>query len=792
MTRKLLLILLLLSSCCLTHAQKQQIHIQHFDDADGYSQSLVQGIIQSRDGYIWLASWDGLYRYDGYRFENYKARPGDNCPLDVNRITFIEEAPDGNIVCRANEKFYLFDRKSRTFSPYYNKVNVQMYKAPKEITEQIKQLPNYKDIEFRVELVDNQKGVWVCSYRGLERITTKAAPITTHKWGTDSEEFVRGLFRDRHNRIWIADKNNYVRITSQPNTAPIYLAANGQLTTSPAKFGYSIYCMHEDAFGNIWLGAKPGGLFRLKPQGSGYSIQHFTHNNSDPYSLSNEAVYQIIEDNAHRLIIATFGGGVNIVEQPNAPQITFINPNNRLKNYPHEALESRCLLLSGSTLLIGTTLGLYTLQHDGIYDNTTIYANTRIPDKEWSLSNNYIMNMISTREGKIFIATSGGGTDLIISQQLLSSNIHFKHYTATSGISSDLDMSLVEDKSGLLWIISEASLSCLNPNTDAISNYTRSFFDGSFIFSEVMPICTDNGDIITGTSQGTLRFNPKIIAKSRHIPRIALECDSIITLKRGQRDFNIRFAAIDYNKNEEIIYAYRMEGIDQEWRYTKNNELNYVGLQPGDYTLHLRSTNGDGVWTDNERTIRISRPATFHETPWAWMLYGSMIAVIMIFAAWLYRYIMKLRREIKDIQLNSNQTIFILGERIKELLSINEDPEIIHEDTDKLNDDDKVFAEKTRKFIDANIANANLSVNDFAMELGVSRTILYAKIKKIFDSSPNNLLLNIRIEHAKRMLLHSDSHISEIAYACGFSDPKYFSRCFKKLTGKSPSEYTSY
>ena len=148
-----------------------------------------------------------------------------------------------------------------------------------------------------------------------------------------------------------------------------------------------------------------------------------------------------------------------------------------------------------------------------------------------------------------------------------------------------------------------------------------------------------------------------------------------------------------------------------------------------------------------------------------------------------------MRREIKDIQLNSDQTIYILGERIKELLSINADPEIIHEETERLNDDDRKFAERTKKFIESNISNSDLSVNDFAQELGVSRTVLYAKIKKVFDSSPNNLVLNMRIEYAKRMLLHSGAHISEIAYSCGFSDPKYFSRCFKKLTGKSPSEY---
>ena len=789
MIRKLLLIITLLFKLSSLLAQKQLINIQHFNDADGYSQSMVQGVIQTQDGYIWLATWDGLYRYDGYHFKNYKARPGDKCPLEVNRITFIKEAEDGNIICRVKNNFYIFNRKTCKFLPYNNKVDVRMYRAPKEIDSFIKSLPTYLNKEVRLELVDNQQGIWVYSHRGLERITMTASPIPNHKWGNDSEEFIRGLYKDKQNRLWIADKNSYVRIVNDHQQSVLYLSPQGQLVTHPTKFGHNIYCLMEDSFGNMWLGAKPDGLFCLKPNGKGYNIHHFTHHPAEPYSISNNSIYHIIEDDAHRLLIATFGGGINIIEQPNSSHISFINPNNRLKNYPKEAMECRCLLMVDKTLLIGTTLGLYAIHHDGLYESTPIYGNIRKPDVEWSISNNYIMNMVRTRNGKIFITTSGGGTDLITSQQLLSDTIHFKHYTTTNGMSSDMNMSLVEDTNNRLWIVSEASLSCLDPQKDIITNYTKSIFDGGFVFSEVMPLCTNNGELIIGTTQGTLQFNPQTIAKSNFNPQIVFECDSIITLQRGQHDFSIRFAAIDYNKKEDIIYAYQMEGIDQEWHYTKHNELNYVGLKPGDYRLHVRSTNGDGIWADNEKVISIHRPATFHETPWAWMLYGSLIAVLLVGATWLYRYIWKLRQEIKDIQLNSDQTIFILGERIKELLSINENPEIREADTETLNDEDRIFAEKTKSFIETNISNSDLSVNDFALELGVSRTVLYARIKKIFDSSPNNLVLNMRIEHAKKLLLQSGAHISNTAYACGFSDPKYFSRCFKKLTGKSPSEY---
>ena len=101
-------IILLLSLWSLTITtcwalQHQDIKIQHFSDADGFSEALVTHIIQDSKGYIWLATWDGLRRYDGYRFLSFKARPGDHCPLETNRINYIEEAADHSIICWSND-----------------------------------------------------------------------------------------------------------------------------------------------------------------------------------------------------------------------------------------------------------------------------------------------------------------------------------------------------------------------------------------------------------------------------------------------------------------------------------------------------------------------------------------------------------------------------------------------------------------------------------------------------------------------------------------------------------------
>lgn len=71
--------------------------------------------------------------------------------------------------------------------------------------------------------------------------------------------------------------------------------------------------------------------------------------------------------------------------------------------------------------------------------------------------------------------------------------------------------------------------------------------------------------------------------------------------------------------------------------------------------------------------------------------------------------------------------------------------------------------------------------------LSVSRFLHF--FKEVTGKSYNEYIIFIRMERAKEMLCHTDMHISDIASALGYKDQNYFSRCFRKMEGTSPSEY---
>ena len=93
------------------------------------------------------------------------------------------------------------------------------------------------------------------------------------------------------------------------------------------------------------------------------------------------------------------------------------------------------------------------------------------------------------------------------------------------------------------------------------------------------------------------------------------------------------------------------------------------------------------------------------------------------------------------------------------------------------------------RFIVENAGNPELKIDDISNEIGMSRSVLYNKVKAITGMTPVDFVRHIRIKKACEMLRKTDNTLSSIAFAVGFTDPKYFSKVFKKETGIVPTEY---
>jgi YesN/AraC family two-component response regulator len=113
-----------------------------------------------------------------------------------------------------------------------------------------------------------------------------------------------------------------------------------------------------------------------------------------------------------------------------------------------------------------------------------------------------------------------------------------------------------------------------------------------------------------------------------------------------------------------------------------------------------------------------------------------------------------------------------------------ESPEIVNADNEMM--------KKLMDFMEDNISNTELKIEDLADAVNLGRSVFYGKIKSITGMTPVDFVRHIRILRAEELITRSDYSFSQIAYMVGFSDPKYFSKCFKKETGMTPSEYRSH
>ena len=102
---------------------------------------------------------------------------------------------------------------------------------------------------------------------------------------------------------------------------------------------------------------------------------------------------------------------------------------------------------------------------------------------------------------------------------------------------------------------------------------------------------------------------------------------------------------------------------------------------------------------------------------------------------------------------------------------------------------DDIFLRKLNDYLEEHLSNEALSVEMLADTMGMSTSSLYRKVKGLSGLSPNDFIRIARLKKAILLMQNGENRISEIAFQVGFSSPAYFSTCFQKQYGKTPSEY---
>ncbi len=491
--------------------------------------------------------------------------------------------------------------------------------------------------------------LWVGSeFRGVTKLIIQRNIFQLENIG-ESAHFpdleVRAVHFDRLNRRWASTQGG--QLTVQKNGIHQPVTFNNKLLKDYSIVAYTIT---EDSKGNIWIGTKNDGLYKAIPsdlERTRYQLQYY------PTVVDKKRgfrIYSILEDRLHNIWIGSYDAGLIRVSEQNGV-CRFQRVPVSLPRYPVNTFaQIRHLSIDRQGLIwVATTGGLLTLQpvhpHSNSHYKVKIYR--KQPGNE-GLPDNDVLYLIPTAKGEMWATTAGGGFSFVT--KTAGGGLRFESFGTRQGLANDYVLNGVEDKSGNLWVTTEGGLSCLHSKDRHIINYDS--YDGlpAVGFSEGTCAKDAQGNLVFGTSQGLITFNPAHLQRAlkpsgmlltslqvnnveidpgseNNIADTDINYLSVLTLKFDQNTLAINYMIPDYRRNVHE-YSYRLGGLNDKWSRDVSGRAVFTNLSPGKYVFEVKG-DGEDYTQSTYRKLSIIIKPPFWKTWWAYCIY-AILAIVMI------------------------------------------------------------------------------------------------------------------------------------------------------------------
>ncbi len=394
---------------------------------------------------------------------------------------------------------------------------------------------------------------------------------------------------DSKDRLWIGTYQKGLLCYSKGQIRQ-YTTANSQLLEN------NVYTVEVDKHGYVWIGTMRGYIQRLNPDTGQFD--------TILYRPEEFFMRDMFYDNDRHLYVATSGGLIIIDTETQAYNI--YAHNSRFK-------ESYMLTVykdSRDLIWVGHPHGL------SIWDQKT--DSIHFIDQKDGLAANLVRAIVEDNNKQMWIGTGNG----------------ISRIQLTNGVCSIVNYSVAD---GLI---------CNDTNVHAI-------------------LKLNNGNILIGTPKGFQTIIPQEILSTDYNTEIyltgldiksgaslddmlkgnSLECTQTLTFTEENNSFTLSFSALDLVEPDKIKYAYKIDQSHANWIYAENNKVNLSMLPPGNYTLSVKVCNSQGIWSPNEKNLKIIVLPPWWCTWWAYTIY---ICIVLSLAAFIVRFL-RMRHKEKEV-----------------------------------------------------------------------------------------------------------------------------------------------
>lgn len=478
----------------------QPISFSYYTIDQGLSQNMVDCIMKDSRGFIWIGTWNGLNRFDGYDFVIYKENPNDSISIHDNEIHTLCEDRYGNIWIGGRKGLGVYHFENDRFS------KIEMDKAP------------LLDTIINVVLSDRNGNIWVGTVGGLEIIIPQKTLSECRKAdninGLSKNDWknIIALHEDSDGNIWIGTDVGLFKYSITENTINSVISGAG----SPNDlFQNGISAIQADDKGMLWVGLENIGLVRIRLNNPDTQLSFYNNDPDNPKSLIHSSVRSISMDVNGNIIVGTLGG-LSVYNRNEDNFTNYTKQLNKLFCLNNNFVNCVYADMDGD-VWIGTERGgvnkynvfqkkfesmMYEPGNANSLNNNTInslYEDnkyiwigtaggglnrydkktgefifiTHDPHNSKSLTNDFISALTQDKRGNLIVGTWGGGLHIL--EKVRNGNGEFIiYYDRPSELTNVFISSFALDTLGRLWIGSVGGIDVFEPQTREINQINNS------------------------------------------------------------------------------------------------------------------------------------------------------------------------------------------------------------------------------------------------------------------------------------------------------------------------------
>ncbi|WP_419148882.1 hybrid sensor histidine kinase/response regulator [Pseudoalteromonas 'SMAR'] len=627
------------------------------DNTPGVSHNRIWDIEGHDNQHLWVATSYGLnlVNKESGHARYFFPEPSNKTPTGGNEIRHILKTRDGSMYIGTQQGPFAFNQVSGQFSP--------LGRVTPEALGQVNSM-----------IEDHAGFIWFVTSNGVYRYN----PAENHIKRLDLEhnKGLRIIFEDRAKTLWVTNEvhgifklvphRQFKSLQDARLTAPNGIAAdkNGDVIIANSKsqiFKWQVeqqqlMPLYEAIFTpkagfdpnrllespvvylenstTLWV-AQDEGLARVDLTSEAVELIHYP--SEQPGYQEFREIRALSSDNSGRLWIGTYKHGIYVYDHSNK----VFQRLNKDQGLTHPEV-LKIFRDNQGTMWVGTGSGVSRWQEQT--QRFVAFKEDKYNSK--SLLGSLVQDIHQSKEGKIWIATQKGLNQYLPEQQ------GFQHTNEKDGLPTTLIRAVADDEQGNLWLTTNKGVSKYSPDTQTVKNFDShdgllglNYYPGSLVMAKNNTLFTSSQRGIEYFSADDIRtdnFNPNVILTGFNVMGEPKKLDKpyayVTDIQLSYLDyvFSVEFAVLDFIAPNKNLYAYKLEGYDEQWIDIENrNSVSFTNLDGGSYTLLVKATNSNGQWSDNLLKLNLHVAPPMWQTWWAYTLYTLILSGLIFLTIYL-------------------------------------------------------------------------------------------------------------------------------------------------------------